>query len=370
MDAVLLARIVGSVYETVLEPEHWDDAVREMAGLFDASAVALFRFDFQLGRPTHFYKWGHDVEVERRYAEHYHRLDPGAASGMAAPVGLWQADETLLFATTDAHREFIHDFAYPSGIGHIAGATIARDEHSCLRLSLHRLPDGSRFGDPAHTLYEALKPHLLRVERIRQQLAQATGGLDLARTMLDRLRCGLMLCDAEGRVLLANAAAAAALDGHHGLTVRHGRLLLASAARQAALMLALKKATASGARSGSAVPLAEAAAAGGGGTAFVVPVPLSHELALERPQPLALVALAMPPLDPGPVELLRDLYRLSAAESALLAALLGGRSLKQVAQERDVRISTVRAQLHSLLGKTGVGTQAGLVNLARGLPPV
>jgi DNA-binding CsgD family transcriptional regulator/PAS domain-containing protein len=370
MDAALLARIVGSVYETVLEPGHWNDTVHGMAGLFGASAATLFRFDFQLGRPTHFYKWGHDADVERRYADHYHRLDPGAASGMAAPVGLWQADETLLFATTEAHREFINDFALPSGIGNIAGATIARDEHRCLRLSLHRLPDAPRFGDPARHLYDALKPHLLRVERIREQLAQATGGRDLARAMLDRLRCALLLCDSEGRVLLANAAAAAAMDGHHGVSVRHGRLQPASAARQAALALALKKATASGPRSASALPLTDAAAADSSCTAFVVPVPLGHELALERPLPLALVALGMPPNDSGPVELLRDLYRLTAAESALLAALLGGRSLKQVAHERDVRMSTVRAQLHSMLGKTGVGTQAGLVNLARGLPPV
>ena len=58
----------------------------------------------------------------------------------------------------------------------------------------------------------------------------------------------------------------------------------------------------------------------------------------------AIVCVSDPstPLD-LPESMLRDLYGLTRAEVRLVMALWGGRSLKEVAEETDVSINTVRA---------------------------
>lgn len=50
-DAARLARIVGSLYETVPEPAHRDEAVREIGGLFGASGAAPVTRRRRLAQP-------------------------------------------------------------------------------------------------------------------------------------------------------------------------------------------------------------------------------------------------------------------------------------------------------------------------------
>lgn len=369
MDASQFARCIHALYETPLNPGHWGVAIEEIGRLFGASTASMFHYDLESRSPRDFRIWNLDVEVERRYASYYHRLDPAAVNAMFAPVGLWQADETLLYAATEAHREYISDFALRSNIGRVGGAKVAGDDRGCLFLSLQRPPGADRFGSASHQIYALLEPHIRLVDRIRERLDMATAGERLARSMLDRLRCGILVCASDGRVLLANAAGAAVLSRSKGLTVRHGRLLATMPGRQQALATALARACAPIGAVGSALWLGEDGSRRSGGM-FIVPVPASHELVQDGVEPLALVAFARPPADPGPVELMRQLFMLSQTEASLLTALLTGASVQDVATQRGVKVSTVRSQLHSLLAKTGSTTQAGLANLARSMPPV
>ena len=59
---------------------------------------------------------------------------------------------------------------------------------------------------------------------------------------------------------------------------------------------------------------------------------------------------------------LRQSYKLSEAEVSLALVLDAGSSLRDVAREREVSITTVRSQLYSLMSKLGVRRQ---VDLAR-----
>lgn len=63
----------------------------------------------------------------------------------------------------------------------------------------------------------------------------------------------------------------------------------------------------------------------------------------------------------------QEAYNLTQAESEILTAFLNGASLRQVARERLKSYSTVRTQLHSVMAKFGVTSQAALVRVAFGL---
>lgn len=369
MNHQLFSRCLGSLYETTLDPENWGTAIRDIGELFSASTASMFQYDFATKRPSDFRIWNFDPEVERRYAEYYHRIDPAAPHAMAAPVGLWQSDETLLYVASEAHREYLHDFALRSNIGRVGGVKVAGNDRGCLYLSFQRPPGSDRFGDSAQQIYAHLEPHIKRVESIRARLRDACDGERIAKRVLDRIRCGMLVCTGDGRVLLANRLGAKALNGHGALSIRHGRLRAATAELQLRLQSALKNACAWVNPAGSAIPLSARTQASIT-SAFIVPVPLGNELAQESLEPIALIALAKAPADPGPVELIRQLFDLTGAETAVLAALLAGQSVQQYAIAHGIKVSTVRSHLHALLTKTGAATQAGLANLARSMPPV
>lgn len=63
----------------------------------------------------------------------------------------------------------------------------------------------------------------------------------------------------------------------------------------------------------------------------------------------------------------RELYGLTEAEAEILAAFLNGSSLQHIARDRSTSYSTVRTQLHSVMTKFGVTSQAALVRVAFGL---
>jgi DNA-binding CsgD family transcriptional regulator len=59
---------------------------------------------------------------------------------------------------------------------------------------------------------------------------------------------------------------------------------------------------------------------------------------------------------------------LSKAEAELALALLDGKTAEEIATERDVRLSTIRSQLRSILEKTGTHRQSDAVRLLSQLP--
>ena len=60
---------------------------------------------------------------------------------------------------------------------------------------------------------------------------------------------------------------------------------------------------------------------------------------------------------------LQSRYALTPAETEVAMALHGGAALRQIADQRQVSINTVRNQVKSAMAKTGVRRQADLILL-------
>jgi DNA-binding CsgD family transcriptional regulator len=81
-------------------------------------------------------------------------------------------------------------------------------------------------------------------------------------------------------------------------------------------------------------------------------------------EPAAMVIIQDPRRPPVPIALaLSDLYGLTPAEAGLAAKLSTGATLDEIAQHRNVKISTLRTQLSVVLAKTGTTRQAQLLSL-------
>ena len=359
---------VASLYETVLDPQHWDAAIVDVARYFAAPQVTKFSYDFAANQAYDFRSHGLDAGASERYSSYYCTLDPGRAMAMVSPVSEWVADEALLDLRAPHDQEYVQDFALRNGIGRVGGFKICGDASTCTWLSMMRRPGDERFGDAARRQYEALKPHMQRVSRMQSRLDALAVGNTLARACLDRLHASVLVVDRARHVHLANAHATQLLGerrellmsnrqlkcGVPSLDERLGRLIVAACVQPA---------------SGGAMCVARDADR----TALllsVLPIPQRHELAALLPEPLALIVIGDPSADRVPIEIYRTLFSLTAAEALLMAALVRGSTVSDWARQRSVSVATARTQLHSLFEKTGVDSQARIVGLAKSILPV
>lgn len=192
------------------------------------------------------------------------------------------------------------------------------------------------------------------------QLPQGKVFTALGRTILDRLDRGVVLLDAQGRIVDANTPALHVIRNCNGIRLRAGRLAFTDPELDDRMQQAI---TGSGSaqRSGRAVLAARVRCKGGDPYRIVVrPVPPNAD---ERK--VAFFALLYAPngLHGISVEVLRQVYGLTPAQSAVASSLFAGRSVEETAHELDLSLNTVRTHLKQIFTKCEVNSQAELLHL-------
>lgn len=182
----------------------------------------------------------------------------------------------------------------------------------------------------------------------------------LLRQFLDLLDAGVLLVDAHGQVLHANAAARVNCHARAALALMDGQLQLALPQRQRLdtaihaaqrgqwSMLLLRQ---------HGMPMA------------VAVVPMEGDAACP-----ALAAALVIGSDGRPSRLALQFFSqshgLTPAESAVLAALCDGLKPAQIAAAGDVAVCTVRSQISAVRQKTEAASIGHLLRMVGGLPPV
>jgi DNA-binding NarL/FixJ family response regulator len=163
--------------------------------------------------------------------------------------------------------------------------------------------------------------------------------------MLDALPMGMALCSPEGRVLFANEAARREFVSERALMLTAERLLIA---KTAAAQSCLRKAV-SAAMQQRRHQVIDASGADSRLIVAVMPVPASAGEAMG-----ALLMFSRSVLcSESAVQLVGQLYGLTASEREVLGALLGGRTVRQVANSRGRGLCTLRAQVGAIRSKFG-----------------
>lgn len=179
--------------------------------------------------------------------------------------------------------------------------------------------------------------------------------------VLDRLDVGVIICDALGRVLHANAIARVELTRGGPLGLGAGHALEARG-------------------SGAAHELRRAVQAAVTAQRYQM-LALKHERQLllmsvqpmsapDQPVPCALLLLGRRRCADLAVQALGRMFRLTPAEQDILKGLLGGDRVTDLARARGVMLSTVRTQVSALRGKFGVRRLEDILRLAGDLPPM
>ncbi|SHJ77695.1 DNA-binding transcriptional regulator, CsgD family [Roseomonas rosea] len=379
------ASIIATIYAAAAEEASWSAAVQALQRVLGAASASLFIGSGAGGELEPLHVAPFDAADIRAYVEHYRDIDPWLARLLPSLTGSPRLravrGESVLPQEEYRRTEFYNDFGRRIGLEWVVGGVGRLGEAGFFNLGLQR-PEGSEpFRPDTVSLLNAVLPHLQRGLQLRERLRGTAASLPLR--VLDALPEAALVLDADLVVRHANAAAARLSGPCAGLRImrdgsRPGAPLVfrLPGVEENVRLAALVQGVALLRRAGGAFRLLPRPEMRRDPVALLVS-PLPGALSPNGngragpPGPVPGLALVLlRPLDrpPPPTALLQNLFGLTAAEAEVASGLAGGTRAEQLAERRGVSLATIRAQVRTVLEKTGTVNLRELEALLASLP--
>ncbi len=361
--------LIGEIYDASLSTDSWPVLLKRLSETLARAGVSLFVRDLEAEEISPQQVENMDpalVEEERKYhlTIKVNASQP-APRGAGASPGSEQAGASLDKISGDDGQPL----APPESI--VLGCFISRDK-----------PMGSLVGiqvsgkrDPAvewdAATLRRLAPHLRRGFELHKQFLTLNVQGAATRRVLDHLPIGVILVDANARVLSMNACAEEIVNQRDGIAADRNGVRTTSGEDTATLRTLIAEAAASGeAGKSDTVGAMTVARTSMRRSFWVLVTGLRGRLAREMGSP-AVVALFIS--DPErrheiPAEALERFFGLTPAEIRLLEALVNGMSLEDASAEFKLSKNTLRTQLHQIFRKTETSRQSEVIKLVLSAP--
>jgi DNA-binding CsgD family transcriptional regulator len=356
---------VGLFYDAAYDQStaSWSAVGQQLMQILDAKGCVLQIADMRVGRSQLLATPGCEGLNMAAYAEHYVRHDLWAQ--MATPERGNQALLMHQLVTPDVweQSEIYNDFVRPNcSFYWCLGAAIPLSDGQIGMLGILRDKQDRHYGESEAAGLNTLLPHLRRSLQLTHHLRRLQLDLAHARASLDTLSIGVVVCNPEGKVRIANKVAeeilqrgdGIVLDGFDTLTVndpgkQHGlQRMISNAARRPGL-------EPNGAGSAFRIVRREGAPL----KILVAPLPEAQHAGLGGAGG-AMILIDDPEHNAAPaVEALKALFGLTTAEARLTRRLAHGDSTApEIAAEFALSPQTIRTQMKSIHRKMDVSHQA------------
>lgn len=352
-----LEMLVDSIYEAAVVADEWPSVLHRLAVSVEAGGAALIT-----ATGDQYGGWRLSPGLGQA-ANTYLRSDaPQRSLTLPRLLGAnWAGflTDQDLFGSDDEYGAdpLVTEWAGPCGFYRGVGTAIHVPNGDVAIVQIHRRTGQAAFGAEDVRRLNALRPHLARASVLtvrwrEQRLRSATQALEL-------LGLPATVLDSAGRVLAANGLIEA-MSGHLVWGARN-RLALVDVAAGKALDGVLARATA-GLNAGSGTGSFAASDLDGSDPVVIHAIPVEGQARDLFGSALTLLVVTRlgAARAPGPI-LIQGLFDLTAAEARVAAGLIDGRSVSDLASQNGVGVETIRTQVKSILGKTGVQRQAEFV---------
>lgn len=295
------------------------------------------------------------------YSAYYHQFDPTVSAWESVPEGGWFVSSRNLSSTALARSPFVNDFVLANGFGSWATLKIKGGSGNGA-LALHRDVGMGTFSPKNLQRVELVAPHLRRVLQLRDSFAElrqmAAAGLGI----LNTLALPIWIVDSNYTIRFANRAAETSEVATR--YCMHKKLQLHDHPAEFSRLIA--NACDPVAKRGGALRLTDTA--GRRHLVHVLPLPPHLAVADACTRPLAIVlSTANAGTTAGLGRLLAMLFGFTAAETRIAAALLADLTLEEMAAQWQVKVSTVRMQIKSMLSKADCRRQVELMRVLANL---
>jgi DNA-binding CsgD family transcriptional regulator len=358
IEAGNLSRLIGTVYDAVLEPGLWQDVLGRMCRQLEASASSVHVVSPTEGRVSLFVEHGTDPHWTALLLAKYAAMSPVGAAVLTAdldqPFGLFD------FVDEEEYVEsrFYKEWCAPQSYFDMLGAIIAKKPSQVGAVAVTRSRERGRFGAEDRAFISHVAPHVRRAVTLSGLLERQAKDRAAIAGVIDRLATAVLIVDASGTIQRANASAEAAIEDGKILTRRGGLIAIVDEEASA--------------------HLAGALAADGSEPHFIVVGKNStapHLLVLmpldQRRETFALFLNAQDPETEAIAKPIATLFGLTPREVTILLPMLEGKTIEEIAETLGISLATARTHLARLFAKTGTGRQADLVQkVMSALPPV
>lgn len=360
--------LIGAWYEAATDLRKWPAVLKQVCDVFESDRAHMLGLDLQ--HSTVWLSIGHNVDAAstEKFLSLVHD-DPRTPWILENPGKPMACNLHLPPGTMRASRIYKELFGRPEvDIEYTCGLADHGEDGAHLGLGLMRGKARQPYTHQDCDDVGRLAAHVRNVAFIMRQLEASQAVSEAIREALDKLLTPIAVVDTACRIVHANQAARDdAARG--GIVLRHEHLWMNLAADSQTLHDSVASVTR---EAGGVVAAARRLTCQGPGgrmrSVHVARLEGNHGLDGEA-RPLALVTV----LDPdGRYEtvpqVLRRLYGLTHAEADLLAGLIAGARVAEVAARRGTSAETARDQLKSIYRKTGASDQASLVRLVASNP--
>jgi DNA-binding CsgD family transcriptional regulator len=348
--------LLEALYDPALRYGEWRPALCSLRHLLDSAEIAFSVVEGKEARSRLWETTGYILTAPERekYERYYGRLDPKMAILAHRGRGFLFNDAEHFQEGFVARDSFYQEYTLPQGLRHTLDLFAGSYDGRNVYLAAMRSSSQGPYDSAACAQLRRASGHFVRVLKAREDLARAEAAAAYAGAALDSLDYGIAVVDAEARVLFANAFARNAFAAGRPFDVPRARLT----ARHAPEAFAERIRLAVAGRPSSFRPRDS-----DDWLVSALPLPPASPAAPSA-QTSALVVFrrASARRVPAP-DAARALYGLTRAEAEIAVAIASGKSLRGLAAERGVKLSTVRWQLNEVLHKLGVGRQADIVRV-------
>jgi len=372
---IALVGLIGSIYDAVLDPTLWHEALDRIRTHFDLhnSMMSISRFG---NEPT---SVAVSVNVPERYmammgAEYAPELvrlwggaDQLARYPIEEPITLLGVSDMRAFAT----NRYYLDFGRPQGLVDTVAILLTRDRRQVGNVAFGRHGDFGPVTQDVVAGLRVLAPHLRRAALITGILEEKGRRNTMLEAVLDAVRTGIVLVDRSARIIYANPTAVAVIDAGDPLHNDHGKLELRGEVVPGHLQTAIDRAAEGDiplGRRGIAIPGTRADA-----SPFVVHVLPLVERTVRAGLPGEAVAAVFVADRSDDPQLITDaatlIYGLTPTEARVFELIVAGHSSAQMARHLAIAPSTLKWHTLRLFDKTGQHRRTDLLRLAAALHP-
>lgn len=354
------AHAVAQLYDAAQSPDQWPDALRSVAEATGAIGAAYLINDKRSGLLDWISVAGPLTEMQTEYRRHFATKDLYAGILQATECGRW-VRLTKAIADGDLRvNPWYNECMLRSGVDDVLGTKLFENNDVSVVFGLHHDAKSNSATFARSGQVRTFAEPLARAARLHVGFRTLNRKLSAANQALHHLLAGVILTEADGRVIEINAPADRIMELNDGLLIRGG-ILTASRSFEAT-KLAMAIAATTGHANGRERDMHMLIGRRTSRHPLIVSVfPHHGDTSGSSGRPAATVLVVNPEWQTPSERSISELFGLSPAESRLAAALTRGKKLSEIAWDANVEITTLRTQLSSILKKVGVERQVDLV---------
>lgn len=359
---------VARIYDAVLEPDLWPEAMDGVAASCGGMGMIVYPVEKRCGAASFVYASNAVEEAARNFGEEWYATSPFMARERQAPLvgrSIWDGD---IYALDQMPKlDFYQGYARKYDMAHcmMRGTSPAATQMRYVMMVTTSRRKGL-LDETQMQVFNILSVHAEKALGMHMRLNASAGQFQSALALLDRQHCGIVLLDGQGRILEINDAAAG-LDGD-GFRIADRRLLATSPSQQGELDHLLLSALEPRADGRPRGPLALKRAKDKR-PLIVNAMPLSRHVDRLALPLRSLPEIAVLVMDPDSMPAACDwrvftLFGLTAAEARVASILGAGASPDMAAAELQLSIETVRGHLKRIFAKLDISRQSELAAFA------